>query len=77
MKLCIRVVICDCQDCAISNVSNMFEENMQDEVNLPTDISEAEHKQLEPDVENTLREEFDLFRLSLPCSGRSSVRSTS
>ena len=50
---------------------------MQDEVNLPTDISEAEHKQLEPDVENTLREEFDLFRLSLPCSGRSSVRSTS
>ena len=33
--------ICDCDDCIISNVFNMFEENMQDEVNLPADISEA------------------------------------
>ena len=62
MKLCISV---------ISNVSNMFEENMQDEVNLPADISEAEQRQLEPDVEEKLREELDLFRLSLPGSGRS------
>lgn len=69
--------ICDCDDCIISNVSNMFEENMQDEVNLPADISEAEQRQLEPDVEEKLREELDLFRLSLPGSGRSSVGSTS
>ena len=68
MKLCISV---------ISNVSNMFEENMQDEVNLPADISEAEQRQLEPDVEEKLREELDLFRLSLPGSGRSSIGSTS
>ena len=46
--------ICDCDDCIISNVSNMFEENMQDEVNLPADISEAEQRQLEPDVEEKL-----------------------
>ena len=41
---------------------------MQDEVNLPADISEAEQRQLEPDVEEKLREELDLFRLSLPGS---------
>ena len=69
--------ICDCDDCIISNVSNMFEENMQDEVNLTADISEVEQRQLEPDVEEKLREELDLFRLSLPDSGRSSVGSTS
>ena len=52
----------------ISNVSKMFEENMQDEVNLPADISEVEQRQLEPDAEEKLREELDLFRLPLPGS---------
>ena len=64
MKLCISVVIVTT---IISNVSKMFEENIQDEVNLPADISEVEQRQLE----------LDLFRLSLPGSGRSSVGSTS
>ena len=49
----------------------------QHEVNLPADISEAEQRQLQPDVEEKLREELDLFRLSLPGSGRSSIGSTS
>ena len=72
MKLWISVVMT-----IISNVSKMFEENMQDEVNLPADISGVEQRQLEPDVEEKLREELDLFRLSLPGSERSLVGSTS
>ncbi|XP_044163893.1 uncharacterized protein LOC114972370 [Acropora millepora] len=70
VKLCISVVIVTTIS---SNVSKMFEENIQDEVNLPADISEVEQMQLEPDVEEKLREELDLFRLSLPGSERSLV----
>lgn len=69
--------ICDCDDCIIFNVFNMFEENMQDEVDLLVDILEVEQRYLEFDVVEKLREEFDLFRLFFFGSGRFFVGSIS
>lgn len=70
---------CDCDDCVISHVSKMFvDSTMHTEEADTADTPEREClKQLEPDVEAKLREELDLFRLSLPGSGRSSVGSIS
>ena len=72
---------CDCDECLISCVSTIFEaRGIQDNMTTATEESAdnvTRFQTLSPEQEAKLREELDLFRLSLPGSGRSSVGGTS
>ena len=65
--------ICSCEDCIIASVSNMFRESVQEDQTGA--IANTMSPQLEPHSVERLREELNLFRLSLPGSGRSAVGS--
>lgn len=65
--------ICSCEDCIIASVSNMFQESVQED--QTGSIADTMSQQLEPHSAERLREELNLFRLSLPGSGRSAVGS--
>ena len=69
--------MCDCDDCVVASVSTMFEETIQNQEDQTGASAETSPKQLEPRAEEQLREELNLFRLSLPGNGRSSVGGTS
>ena len=61
----------------VASVSTMFEETIQNQNDQPVANTETSPKQLEPHTEEQLREELNLFRVSLPGSGRSCVGGTS
>lgn len=65
--------ICSCEDCIIASVSNMFQESGQEDQTGA--IANTMSQQLEPHSAERLREELNLFHLSLPGSGRSAVGS--
>jgi len=68
-------------ECLISCVSTIFEaRGIQDDLTTAAEESAdnvTKFQTLSPEQEAKLREELDLFRLSLPGSGRSSVGGTS
>ncbi len=68
--------VCNCDDCVFVGVSMMFDETIQNDQDQDVGTAETSPKKLEPHAEVRLREELDLFRLSLPGSGRSSVGGT-
>lgn len=71
--------ICPCDECLVSNVSNLFYENLEDieQANDTMDLLQPGPKRLSEGAEEQLRDKLNLFRLSLPGNGRSPVGSTS
>ena len=69
--------VCNCDGCVVASVSTMFEEIIQNQNDQTGANTETSPKQLEPHTEEQLREELNLFQVTLPGSGRSCVGGTS